>query len=251
MPAARAACAWRRRRDVGDRAARGKAEYVALRKILSSELNVRATRKSGHAMVIKVMRRIVPEGALSGEVTAEERAAVPEEFYAVEFANPTRGAVVARGREAGEGEGKGEGGSVGVKSTYTCDEREVREFLSSPATRFHRAAHAYAVAGDAFDVGDFHVKICRVETAVGAYVGTILDVSYRATSDASTARRVLEEYAAHASAAANARAESEDELGDFIFRDLRSSCPPSVYDEPAGDLQCAISYVDALRELRR
>jgi len=202
-------------------------------------------------MVIKVMRRVVPEGALSGGCTAEERAAVPDEFYAVEFSNPTRGAIVAGGRERSEIEERDEEGDVGVKSTYTCDEREVRECLSSPATRFHRAAHAYAVAGDAFDVGDFHVKICRVETMGGVYVGTILDVSYRATSDASTARRALEEYAAHASAAANARAESEDELGDFIFRDIRSSCPPNVYDEPAGDLQCAITYVDALRELRR
>lgn len=250
MPA-RAAFAWRRRRDARDRSARAAAEYAVLRKILTSELNVRATRKSGHAMVIKVMRRVVPEGALSGQCTTVERAAVPEEFYAVEFANPTRRAIVARGRVGGEEGGADADGVMDVKSTYTCDEREVGEFLSSSATRFHRAAHAYAVAGDAFDVGDFHVKICRVETAVGAYVGTILDVSYRATSDASTARRALEEYAAHAAAAANARAESEDELGDFIFRDLRSSCPPSVYDEPAGDLQCAISYVDALRELRR
>jgi hypothetical protein len=76
-------------------------------------------------------------------------------------------------------------------------------------------------------------------------------LTYYATNDASTAETALREYAAHASAAANAAAESEDDVGAFVLADLRASCPADVYAAPAGDLQCAISYVDALHALRR
>lgn len=154
-----------------------------------------------------VMRRTTPEGGLGLGVTAEEARRCPEEFYAVVFKNPERRAVVARGRE-GVGVGGVNGDNAddaedgGERSTFTCDQEAVREFMSAPAARFHRAAHTYVVAGDAFDAGDFRVRICRVETNSGAYVGTILDVTYNATSDAATARRALEEYAAYATAAA-------------------------------------------------
>ena len=229
---------------------------MALRRILFEELNVAASKKSGHALTMAVMRRTTPEGGLGLGVTAEEARRCPEEFYAVVFKNPERRAVVARGRE-GVGVGGVNGDNAddaedgGERSTFTCDQEAVREFMSAPAARFHRAAHTYVVAGDAFDAGDFRVRICRVETNSGAYVGTILDVTYNATSDAATARRALEEYAAYATAAANARAESDEQRGDFVWVDLRSSCPADVYRAKAGDLQRAISYVDALRELRR
>ena len=65
----------------------------------------------------------------------------------------------------------------GAHFSKTTRERSARE-----RTRMGRLG-----AGDAFDAGDFNVKICRVETSSGQYVGTILDLSYRATNDARTA----------------------------------------------------------------
>jgi hypothetical protein len=252
MAPARVACAWRARDRASSSAAPRVREYLRLREILTRELNVCASKRASHAMAIRCMRRVVPEGSLVDGPTKEELRSAPEEFWTLEFKNPTRRSVVARGAASGDGRGGGDDDRANedeVKGTYTCDEDEVGEFLASSATRFHRAAQSYVVAGDAFDAGDFNVKICRVETSSGQYVGTILDLSYRATNDARTASAALREFAAHATATANAAAESDDDLGDFVLKDLRESCPLRAYRAPAGDLQCAISYVDAVRAL--
>ena len=252
MAPARVACAWRARDRASSSAAPRVREYLRLREILTRELNVCASKRASHAMAMRCMRRVVPEGSLVDGPTKEELRSAPEEFWTLEFKNPTRRSVVARGAASGDGRGGGDDDGANedeVKGTYTCDEDEVGEFLASSATRFHRAAQSYVVAGDAFDAGDFNVKICRVETSSGQYVGTILDLSYRATNDAHTASAALREFAAHAAATANAAAESDDDLGDFVLKDLRESCPLHAYHAPAGDLQCAISYVDAVRAL--
>jgi hypothetical protein len=256
MAPARAACAWRSktRDDGAANAAPHVREYIHLRKVLSAELNVAASKKQSHAMTVRAMRRSVPEGALTRALDEEDLDAAPEEFYAVTFTNPERRAVVARARgveDVASGDESARARVCREASTMTSDAEEVEAFLNASATRFHRAAQTYAVAGDAFDAGDFNVKICRVETSSGRYIGTILDLTYYATNDASTAETALREYAAHASAAANAAAESEDDVGAFVLADLRASCPADVYAAPAGDLQCAISYVDALHALRR
>jgi len=229
-----------------------------LREVLLREMNVTASRRTSHAASVRVMRRTIPEGtALVSELT-EEDLKTPEEFYLVEFKNPDKRAVVARGKRlvdiAGRASTSGGGGDASATeevSVFTSDDDEVEKFLNSPGVRFHRMVHAYTLAGDAFDVGDFTVRVCRAERQSGAYAGTILDLSYKATNDARTATAALREYAAHATSVINASAETESERGSFVFTDLAASCPPSVYHAPAGELQTAISYVDALRSLKR
>ena len=206
MAPARAACAWRSktRDDGAANAAPHVREYIHLRKVLSAELNVAASKKQSHAMTVRAMRRSVPEGALTRALDEEDLDAAPEEFYAVTFTNPERRAVVARARgveDVASGDESARARVCREVSTMTSDAGEVEAFLNASATRFHRAAQTYAVAGDAFDAGDFNVKICRVETSSGRYIGTILDLTYYATNDASTAETALREYAAHASAA--------------------------------------------------
>jgi hypothetical protein len=67
MAPARAACAWRSktRDDGAANAAPHVREYIHLRKVLSAELNVAASKKQSHAMTVRAMRRNVPEGALT------------------------------------------------------------------------------------------------------------------------------------------------------------------------------------------
>jgi len=223
-------------------------EFIQLRKHLSEELNVCASKKVSHAMTITIMRRTIPEGALVSALS-EEDAKTPEEFVLVEFKNPDTRCVVCRGRRRGRstGDGASDSGTKGTLTLLSSDQREVTEFMASSGVRFHRAAHRFVVAGDAFTAGDFIVRPCRVESGSGAYVGTVLDLTYRGSDDASVAARALEEYAAYASASANEAGVGE---GAFTVVDLRTSCPLDVYRAPAGELQLAISYVDALKVLR-
>ena len=72
-------------------------EFIQLRKHLSEELNVCASKKVSHAMTITIMRRTIPEGALVSALS-EEDAKTPEEFVLVEFKNPDTRCVVCRGR---------------------------------------------------------------------------------------------------------------------------------------------------------
>ena len=223
-------------------------EFIQLRKHLSEELNVCASKKVSHAMTITIMRRTIPEGALVSALS-EEDAKTPEEFVLVEFKNPDTRCVVCRGRRRGRstGDGASDSGTKGTLTLLSSDQREVTEFMASSGVRFHRAAHRFVVAGDAFAAGDFILRPCRVESGSGAYVGTVLDLTYRGSDDASVAARALEEYAAYASASANEAGVGE---GAFTVVDLRTSCPLDVYRAPAGELQLAISYVDALKVLR-
>lgn len=264
---ARIACAWRGAGTGGDDGGGGGSamaatsssaltgaaapqvrEFIQLRKHLSEELNVCASKKVSHAMTITIMRRTIPEGALVSALS-EEDAKTPEEFVLVEFKNPDTRCVVCRGRRRGRstGDGASDSGTKGTLTLLSSDQREVTEFMASSGVRFHRAAHRFVVAGDAFTAGDFIVRPCRVESGSGAYVGTVLDLTYRGSDDASVAARALEEYAAYASASANEAGVGE---GAFTVVDLRTSCPLDVYRAPAGELQLAISYVDALKVLR-
>ena len=264
---ARIACAWRGAGTGGDDGGGGGSamaatsssaltgaaapqvrEFIQLRKHLSEELNVCASKKVSHAMTITIMRRTIPEGALVSALS-EEDAKTPEEFVLVEFKNPDTRCVVCRGRRRGRstGDGASDSGTKGTLTLLSSDQREVTEFMASSGVRFHRAAHRFVVAGDAFTAGDFIVRPCRVESGSGAYVGTVLDLTYRGSDDASVAARALEEYAAYASASANKAGVGE---GAFTVVDLRTSCPLDVYRAPAGELQLAISYVDALKVLR-
>ena len=264
---ARIACAWRGAGTGGDDGGGGGSamaatsssaltgaaapqvrEFIQLRKHLSEELNVCASKKVSHAMTITIMRRTIPEGALVSALS-EEDAKTPEEFVLVEFKNPDTRCVVCRGRRRGRstGDGASDSGTKGTLTLLSSDQREVTEFMASSGVRFHRAAHRFVVAGDAFTAGDFIVRPCRVESGSGAYVGTVLDLTYRGSDDASVAARALEEYAAYASSSANEAGVGE---GAFTVVDLRTSCPLDVYRAPAGELQLAISYVDALKVLR-
>lgn len=256
--AARTACGWRGNAtgsggnaSVSSSSAHVR-EFMRLREILLREMNVTASRRTSHAASVRVMKRTIPEGtALVSELT-EDDLKTPEEFYLVEFKNPDKRAVVARGKRLVDVAGGASSTRAAEEvSVFTSDDAEVETFLNSPGVRFHRMVHAYTLAGDAFDVGDFTVCVCRAERQSGAYAGTILDLSYRATNDARTATQALREYAAHATSVINASAETDSEKGSFVFTDLAASCPPSVYRAPAGELQTAISYVDALRSLKR
>ena len=152
MAPARAVCAWRSKtRDDGvANAAPHVREYIHLRKVLSAELNVAASKKQSHAMTIRAMRRSVPEGALTRALDEEDVDAAPEEFYAVTFTNPERRAVVARARgveDVPSGDDNARARVCREASTMTSDAAEVEAFLNAPSTRFHRAAQTYAVAG--------------------------------------------------------------------------------------------------------
>ena len=74
MAPARAACAWRSktRDDGAANAPPHVREYIHLRKVLSAELNVAASKKQSHAMTVRAMRRSVPEGALTRALDEEE-----------------------------------------------------------------------------------------------------------------------------------------------------------------------------------
>ena len=130
MAPARVACAWRARDRASSSAAPRVREYLRLREILTRELNVCASKRASHAMAIRCMRRVVPEGSLVDGPTKEELRSAPEEFWTLEFKNPTRRSVVARGAASGDGRGGGDDDRANedeVKGTYTCDEDEVGE----------------------------------------------------------------------------------------------------------------------------
>ena len=136
MAPARAACAWRSktRDDGAANAAPHVREYIHLRKVLSAELNVAASKKQSHAMTVRAMRRSVPEGALTRALDEEDLDAAPEEFYAVTFTNPERRAVVARARgveDVASGDESARARVCREASTMTSDAGEVEAFLNA------------------------------------------------------------------------------------------------------------------------
>jgi len=249
---ARVAFAWRTNATVDSNDARPRADadaraFALTRSKVHDDLNVFMTKKTSVAIVMTIFRASASEGdeleRRERAVSAERARRVPDEFATVEFKNPDTRCVVCARQRAERMTDVEDDTEIEV---FSAEREVVNEFMASAEVRFHRAARRYVAAGDAFATGDFIVRLLRVETGSGTYVGMILDVLYKATEDVACASVVLREFAEFASASANA---SGIAPGAFVASDFASACPLDVYRAPAGDLQLAISYIEALKLL--
>jgi hypothetical protein len=236
----RLAWAWcRDRSDAldGDSNAGTLKEFLNLRRELTSELNITSSKKVSHNVELIVMRRQIPDASLVSVLSAEDLE-VPEEFVLVEFKNPDTRCVVGHRMKSNNEDGQ----KSSTLSVFESDRNKVVEFIASSGARFHRAARRFIVSGDAFVSGDFIIRICRVESGSGSYVGTLLDLTYKASDNITVAIKAMEEYVAYASMVATSRCGK----GSFLRGDLQLTYPRAVY-RPNTALQLAVSYVDAMR----
>ena len=170
--------------------------FLELSQAVQSNLNILDEKTEKWSVQVTMLKRGKEADApgMFMSINAKETAA--EVFTCTLDADATvqtLGAMVA----PKSSDGPGEQTIVVVRSEKRCVEGAVavKEYLAR--CRVHKLVHKCKIDGVGFSVGDFLIRIGRVENMQGTYAGTVVEIEYGPLRDLAQAEAVLEEYAKH------------------------------------------------------